>query len=284
MHMLFSCQAAGGVSHCKMELTAALLGIVVGAILGLTGAGGVIVSIPFLVFGLHMPMVVAAPVGLTAVGVATSIGAILAIRAGSMRYKAAGLMAGAGICATPLGRWLAGVVPDEPLMLVFAAVLVLVSARMLVQSSREAKGLVAIRTQSPACRLDPATGRFQWNALCACVFVVIGSIAGLLSGLLGVGGGFIIVPMLLAASDLPMKSVVATSMGVIALVSLTAVVAAACDGKVHWPIALPFAAATVAGMLVGQHYSQRLSGPRLQQGFALLSITCALALCVRALR
>jgi uncharacterized membrane protein YfcA len=108
-----------------------------------------------------------------------------------------------------------------------------------------------------------------------------GAGAGFLSGLLGVGGGFVLVPTLLAFTDLPMKAVVATTMGVLALVSAGVVLNAGAAGQVPWAIAWPFAAGAVAGLLVGRLFADRLSGPRLQQGFALLSLAIALAMLIR---
>jgi uncharacterized membrane protein YfcA len=96
-----------------------------------------------------------------------------------------------------------------------------------------------------------------------------------------VGGGFVLVPTLLAFTDLPMKAVVATTMGVLALVSAGVVVNASMAGQVSWDIALPFAAGAVAGLLVGRLFANRLSGPRLQQGFALLSLAIAAAMLIR---
>lgn len=90
-----------------------------------------------------------------------------------------------------------------------------------------------------------------------------------------------LVPTLLAFTDLPMKAVVATTMGVLALVSAGVVVHAGMAGQVHWAIALPFAAGAVTGLLVGRLFASRLPGPRLQQGFAILSLLIAAAMLIR---
>lgn len=87
----------------EVTLIGAGLGLVIGAILALTGAGGGILAVPLLVFGLGLSMVEAAPVGLLAVGLAASVGALLGLRQGIVRYRAAGFVAGIGILLTPWG-------------------------------------------------------------------------------------------------------------------------------------------------------------------------------------
>ena len=259
-----------------------LLGVVVGLVLALTGAGGAILAVPLLLFGLHLTVAQAAPISLLAVALAAGVGAALALRARTLRYRAAGVMAAAGLLMAPLGQWLAHRLPERPLVLLFAAVLALAATRMLLQANRELRGEEPARPPSTPCRRDPATGRLRWTAPCAGVLVFTGALTGLLSGLLGVGGGFVLVPALLLLTDLTMQGVIATSMGVIALVSLGTAGFAAAQGHVAWSVAAPFAAGAVAGLLAGRAWAQHLRGPRLQQGFAVVSLLVAAGLVVRA--
>lgn len=261
---------------------APLLGTVVGLVLALTGAGGAILAVPLLLFGLHLGMAQAAPIGLTAVALSAGVGAAMALRNRTLRYRAAAVMAAAGLVIAPLGQWLAHRIPDRPLTFIFAAVLALAAGRTLLQATRELRGVETHRGERAPCRLRADTGRLRWTAPCAVSLVGTGALAGLLSGLLGVGGGFVLVPALLAFTDLPMKAVVATSMGVIALVSAGAAASAALQGHLAWDIALPFAGGALAGLLLGQAWAKRLRGPRLQQGFAMLSLLVVASLVVRA--
>jgi uncharacterized membrane protein YfcA len=265
-----------------VPLLAPAFGLVVGLVLALTGAGGAIIGVPLLVFGLHMSLVEAGPVGLLAVALAASLGAMLGLRTRTLRYKAAGLMAASGAVASPFGLWLAHRVPERPLSAAFALVLVAVAWRMLLQASRDLHGLPPPAAKAPPCRLDPMIGKLHWNWGCARALVLAGGAAGFLSGLLGVGGGFILVPTLLAMSDLPMKAVVATSMGVVALVSVVGVVNAGLAGHMPWGVAWPFAAGALMGLLTGRWFAGHVAGPRLQQGFAVLSLGIAVSLLVRA--
>lgn len=257
------------------------LGLAVGLVLALTGAGGAIIAVPLLVFGLHLNMAQAGPVGLLAVTLAAGLGAVLGWRAHVLRYRAAGLMAVAGAATSPFGLWLAQQVPNAPLAMLFAAVLCVVAWRMLAQAARDLRGETVAVAASPPCRLDRVLGRLQWNGACARALILAGAGAGFVSGLLGVGGGFVIVPTLLAVTDLPMKAVIATSMAVLALVSAVGVFTAGVAGYMPWELAWPFACGALAGLLLGRIFSARLAGPRLQQGFAVLSLAVAAGLLVK---
>jgi uncharacterized membrane protein YfcA len=139
------------------------------------------------------------------------------------------------------------------------------------------------RAERAPCLLQADTGRLRWTTPCALSLVGTGALAGLLSGLLGVGGGFVLVPALLAFTNLPMQTVVATSLGVIALVSAGTAASAALQGHLELAIALPFAAGALGGLLLGQLWARRVRGPRLQQGFGVLSLLVAAGLVLRVL-
>ncbi|HEY1132596.1 MAG TPA: sulfite exporter TauE/SafE family protein [Roseateles sp.] len=256
-----------------------LMGGAVGVVLALTGAGGGILAVPLLVFGLHLQMAQAAPVGLLAVGLAASIGALLGLRERAVRYRAALMIGLTGMLFAPLGVRLARELPDEPVMAAFAAVLGWVAWRSLRQRHKPA---AAEASKVPVCAMNPATGRLSWRAPCTAMLALTGGLSGMLSGLLGVGGGFVIVPMLSGISNVPPRGVVATSMAVIALVSLGGVLGAATQGAMAWPVALPFAAGAVLAMLAGRRFSARWSGNRLQQAFGVLAAAVALLMLLRA--
>ena len=259
------------------------LGSVVGLILALTGAGGAIVAVPLLIFGLHLSVPEAAPIALLAVGLSAGLGATLGLREGKVRYKAAGLMALCGVVISPFGIWVAHRVPNTPLTLLFAVVLAYVAVRMFRQARAAPSTEPRPRRTAPQCHLDSATAKLVWTLPCARALAASGVGAGFLSGLLGVGGGFVIVPALRRATDLPMQTIVATSLAVIALVSAGGVAASAIGGHVDWHIALPFAAGALTGMLVGRRFAQHLAGPALQQGFAAFAGVVALGMIVRTL-
>jgi uncharacterized membrane protein YfcA len=258
------------------------LGLVVGVILALTGAGGGILAVPLLVFGLQIGVAQAGPIGLLAVGMAAALGAILGLREGIVRYRAAFLIAVSGMLVAPFGLWLAHRIDNRWLGVLFALVLLLVAARTLHQARQGAASRPPGRA-APPCMRDPLSGRFAWTGRCARALSLAGSAAGLLSGLLGVGGGFVMVPALQRYTNLEMRSVVATSLAVIALVSVSGVLASAASGAMAWPLALPFSAGALFGMLGGRLVSTRLAGPHLQIGFAAVSAAVAIGMIVKSL-
>jgi hypothetical protein len=266
----------------ETQLISSSLGLVVGLILALTGAGGGILAVPLLIFGLHLTVAQAGPISLLAVAIAAGVGAALGLKAGVVRYRAAGMIASTGLVMSPIGIWLAQRIPNTPLTLLFIVVLIYVSVRMLKQAAAELRGDTATAVRAaPPCQVDPAVGRLRWSLPCARALMFSGTLAGLASGLLGVGGGFVIVPALKTVSDLGMRSIVATSLAVLMLVSAGGVAAAALSGHMAWTLALPFAGGAIAGMYVGGLFSNRVAGPRLQQTFAVVAMVVAIGLLLR---
>jgi uncharacterized membrane protein YfcA len=259
------------------------LGVFVGMMMALTGAGGGILSVPLLVFGLNLSIASAGPIGLLAIAVAGSLGAINGLRTKLLRYRAALVMATLGIVLAPVGVYLAQRIPNQPLLIVFASILIVVSIRMLIQAQQEITGNVPKERPAPPCKLDQSIGRLIWSVPCARSLMGSGAVAGLLSGLLGVGGGFIIVPALKKVTDLPMQSIVATSLGVLALISITGVTSAAVAGHLNWSIGIPFAGGAFAGMLLGSVIAKQISGPRIQQAFAVFTFLISLSLLYKAI-
>lgn len=265
-----------------------LLGFTVGIILALTGAGGGILAVPLLVFGAGLRMVEAGPIGLLAVGLAAALGALMGLKSGTVRYKAAMLIAGAGVICSPLGLWLAQRSPNRALTIAFSFILLYVAGRVFQRAKHDGATHPlphgASMSKAPApCQLDGERGKLRWTAPCAWALALSGVVAGILSGLLGVGGGFVMVPALQRATKLGTQSIVATSLAVIALVSIAGVAASAASGHLQWPIALPFAGGALGGMLVGRSIAAKLSGPHLQQAFALVSAAVAVALFIKAM-
>lgn len=263
-------------------LTSLILGSLVGAVLGLTGAGGGILAVPALVVGMGWPMQQASPVALVAVAGSAAIGAIEAFRSRLVRYRAALLMTIAGVPVTALGAHLAHQLSQRLLIECFAGVMLLVALRLLNQ----AVGRGASReTQSPLCvgRMDPNTGRLAWNWPTGAALAGTGALTGLMTGLLGVGGGFVIVPMLRKLTDVSMHGIVATSLMVIALVGSGGVVSTIhAGGSPPVMLTLFFSITTAGGMIVGRVASRHLSARHVQVGFACVLICVSLGMLAKA--
>ena len=264
-----------------MSAVTGLLGAMVGLVLGLTGAGGSIFAVPLLMWGLGGTLPQATPVALLAVCASASFGTIAAWDVALVRYRAAMLMAATSWLLAPFGLRLATRLPLPALLLAFAVVLATVAARMLHQALRAPADASVVRAAvaAPVCQLNPATGRIVWTRAALGVVAGIGAVAGFLAGLLGVGGGFVIVPALRAVSDLTMHSAVATSLMAIALISAGTVAVAAWQGHlIPWLTAVPFVGGALVGMFAGRRLAPRIAGPRLQRVFAVAMLAVALLL------
>jgi uncharacterized membrane protein YfcA len=264
-------------------LTSLILGALVGAVLGLTGAGGGILAVPALVVGMGWPIQQASPVALIAVAGSAAIGAVEAFRRGLVRYRAALLMAVAGAPVTLLGTSLAHKLPQRLLIELFAGVMLLVALRLLTQATGQK---TSEQTMSPICvgRIDPGTGRLAWNWATGAALAGTGALTGLMTGLLGVGGGFVIVPILRKLTNVSMHGVVATSLMVVALVGSGGVVSAMEAGaSPPLMLTLLFSLTTVLGMIVGRGASRRLSARHIQIGFAGVLVCVSLGMMAKAL-
>ncbi len=262
-----------------MALTAVALGALIGLVLAFTGAGGGILAIPALVIGLHLPVQQAGPVGLAAVGIASAVGAAIGLHGHIVRYRAASLIGVMGMLMAPVGVALAQLIPNRPLMAAFAVVMCWIAWRTLKPA---VPGSTDVPDIELPCKVSQAEGRLVWTSSCARALASTGALSGLLSGLLGVGGGFVIVPALIRHTNLDIRSVQATSLAVIALVSVSGVVAAAWHGSMNWAVAVPFSAGATAALLIGQRMSSQLHASHLKQAFAWLCVSVALIMFLKA--
>ncbi|MEY4765481.1 MAG: hypothetical protein RI907_2154 [Pseudomonadota bacterium] len=255
----------------------ALLGALVGGVLALTGAGGGVLAVPLLVLVLHWPLSQAAPTALLAVGLAAAAGALPGLRAGEVRWRAALLMGAAGMLGAPLGVWLSQRLPSRPLLWGFGGLMVWLAWRQWPRAAPPVS-----TAEAPACVVNPHSGRLSWTSPCARAVAGTGLVSGTLSGLIGVGGGFVIVPALQRHTDLAWRQVQLTSLAVIALVAASGVGAGAWQGQLNWPAALPFAAGAIVAMWGGRRWAEGLSPATSQRLFALSCVVVAGLLWARA--
>lgn len=263
-------------------LIAGSIGTFIGVLMGLTGAGGGILSVPLLTLVFHLQVAEASHIALMTIAASATLGAAEGLRRGELRYRAALLIALFGALLSPLGVWLSRLLPNSILVLLFSSVLVYVAVRMLIRA-RGWCGTDQPPQKPPPCRLDQSIGRLIWTRPCARALAGSGAVTGFLSGLLGVGGGFIVVPALQKHTDLPIASAIATSLGVLALVSSAGFVSAAVHGPILWVIALPFATGALAGVLIGGRIKYRISENRIRETFALLAFCVAIGFAFKSL-
>ncbi len=267
------------------------LGLFVGFVLAITGAGGAILSLPLLVFFLHLKIIDAAPISLMAIMLSAGLAAGLGLRSGIVRYKAATLLATFGVLCAPLGVYVAHQLPEKALAILFSIVLLIVSWRsfqkfqtptlLIGDDCDDPNGCDDAEKEEPACAVNPATSKLFWTAPCTKRLILTGGFSGFLSGLLGVGGGFIIVPTLHSISNLETKMIVATSLAVIALVSMASALSYAGHGIILWGIAVPFVSAAVIGMILGRMLHSKIPSHMSVLIFGILSLSIAVLMLIK---
>jgi uncharacterized membrane protein YfcA len=254
-----------------------LFGALVGFSLGLTGGGGAIFAVPLLVYGLHVPTREAVGVSLLTVGCTSLLGFIQRARHDLVEFSTGLLFAGAGMLGAPVGAWLADRIPEAVLLGLFAVLMLVVAVRMWLKAndSNAQSPLLVDNCAGPVCRRDP-DGRLRLNSKCALLLGIVGLGAGILSGLFGVGGGFIVVPALVLFSGMEIQRAIGTSLLAIALISASGTASHLLSGKdLSLGIAGLFTSGSIAGLLAGSWLAQRLAGPTLQKVFAAAIVVVA---------
>ena len=170
----------------EMLILSVFLGALVGIVMGLTGAGGGILAVPLLVFGMHITILEASPAAFLAVGTAAAVGAFFGLKANLVRHRATLLIAGSGILMAPLGVWLARTIDTRLISLLFAGVLGWVAFKTIYEIYQQ-KTEAQLEVAPPFVR-NNFSGQFIWTNSCARALSLSSAIAGILSGLLGVGG------------------------------------------------------------------------------------------------
>jgi uncharacterized membrane protein YfcA len=235
-----------------------------------------------LVYGLSVAPREAIGISLAAVGTTALVGAVQRLQAGEVELGTGVWFAVAGMFGAPLGSWLNGYIPESVLLVLFAGLMVFVAIRMWRQVS------LAVPPGQPAPpseAVDAASrSGLPHTSRRIGLLAVVGLCTGVLSGLFGVGGGFVIVPALVLVSGMAIHRAVATSLVVIALVSAAGVTSYLAAGR---PLALMltglFVLGGIGGMGLGTRLSRRLSGPKLQKGFAVALVAVAAFIMTRNL-
>jgi len=191
---------------------ALLFGSLVGLSLGLTGGGGSILAVPLLLYGLGLSFRDAVMVSLAVVGLTAVYGSVVQRR--KVDWMAGAVLGTGGIFGAPAGAWLGARMPQTVSLLLFAGLMFVIGLRMW-------RGTDDAFHPAIRCQRHP-DGRLHSGWSCAGKMAVAGVLTGVLSGMFGVGGGFLVVPALLAVAALPIDRALATSLVGIALVSASA--------------------------------------------------------------
>lgn len=217
-------------------------GSLVGFSLGLVGGGGSILAVPAMVYlvGVASPHVA---IGTSAVAVA--VNAMMSLgshaRSGTVKWRCAAVFAGAGVLGAALGSTIGQMIDGEMLLSAFAVLMLVVGALMLKR--RNAVGLP-----------DVVLGRDNFGKL-----VIFGLGAGLLAGFFGIGGGFLIVPGLIAATGMPIINAIGSSLFAVSAFGVTTAGNYAFSGLVDWPVAALFIVGGFLGSAIGARVARRLA-------------------------
>lgn len=246
-----------------MILVAIALGLVIGVSLGALGGGGSILAVPALVYGLGQPVRDAVPTSLMVVGGSAVAGALSHLRSGKVPWRSALLFGAAGIAGSFGGAWMNRRFEENVLLIGFSALMVVAAGAMLRKSAPRDEAS-AVKSCENAWRERPA------------MVIAVGIGVGVLTGLFGVGGGFILVPAWTLAMGCPVQVSVGASLLVIVLNSAGGLVAHLGSGSIDLVVALPFTAAAIAGAVAGERLADRVAGARLTRWFAYLLVGVAL--------
>jgi len=224
------------------------LAVFVGVALGLLGGGGSILTVPLLAYVAGMDAKQAIATSLLVVGVTSAIGAVTHARAGRVQWRTGLIFGAAGMAGAYAGGVLARFIPGTVLLSGFAVMMIATAIAML-------RGRTAVdRPQSRPTLPVPK-------------IIAEGLVVGLVTGLVGAGGGFLVVPALALLGGLPMPIAVGTSLIVIAMKSFAGLGGYLSSVQINWTVALAVTAAAVVGALVGARLTAMVNPDALRKAF-----------------
>ena len=261
------------------QLIGYLLAVLVGISLGLIGSGGSILTVPILVYVMAVEPVLATAYSLFIVGSTALVGGMQSARLKKVDFKTAIIFGIPSIVAVYLTRaYLVPYLPDEifkiqsfvltksiALMLLFATVMILASFSMIRPSK------IVIVENSPMVYNYP-------------MILIEGTLVGVLTGLVGAGGGFLIIPALVLLAKMPMKLAVGTSLFIIAAKSLLGFLGDLKGNElIDWHLLMYFTTASVIGIFIGISFSKRVEGAKLKTGFGWFVLTMGIYIVLKEL-
>lgn len=218
-------------------------GALVGFVLGLVGGGGSILAVPLMVYlvGVRSPHMA---IGTSALAVAANaaLGLTNHARHGNVKWRCALVFASSGIAGAAIGSTMGKAFDGQKLLFLFALVMIVVGILMLRRRGHLGDSTVRLGRENAGKLVGYGLG------------------AGLFSGFFGIGGGFLIVPGLIAATGMPMLNAVGSSLVAVTTFGLTTAANYALSGLVDWWLALVFVAGGLLGSLLGTRAAKRLSG------------------------
>lgn len=245
-----------------MEILGYIGALFIGTTLGLIGGGGSILTVPVFVYLLSIEPVPATAYSLFVVGLTALVGSIAFMKKGLVSYRTAVVFAiPAFIAVFATRKFIVPAIPadiftidsfifskDLFVMLLFAALMIAASVSMIKNKKKETENVKELEFNYP-------------------LIIIEGIVVGILTGLVGAGGGFLIVPALVLLAKLPMKMAVGTSLLIIAVKSLFGFAGDIGNMPIDWQLLAIFSAIAVAGILIGSYLSKYVPGEKLKPAF-----------------
>jgi len=246
-----------------MEIVGYIASILIGISLGLIGSGGSILTVPVLVYLFSVDAVAATAYSLFIVGFTSAVGSVGYFRKGLVNIKTALVFGIPSIAAVFLTRaYIVPAIPKEVftlgsfvvtksiLMMLFFAILMVAASYSMIKKEKKKK------------EEDLGPQKFNYP-----IILVEGAIVGMVTGIVGAGGGFLIIPALVLLSKLPMKEAVGTSLVIIAAKSLIGFFGEGGETIINWVLLAEVSAFAAAGIFIGIFFSKKIDGAKLKPIF-----------------
>lgn len=264
-----------------MEIVGYVASALIGISLGLIGGGGSILTVPVLVYLFHVNAVEATAYSLFIVGTTSLVGTFPKYKQGLVNIKTGLIFGAPSIAAVYLTRkFLVPAIPDEIftlgtlivsksilMMLLFAILMVFASVSM-IRSNNKSKNQ----------HTDKTTTGFNYPMI-----LIEGAVVGVLTGLVGAGGGFLIIPALVLFTGLQMKEAVGTSLMIIAAKSLIGFTGDLGHFEMNWNLLLIVTAIAIAGIFTGNYLSTKIDGAKLKTGFGWFVLVMGIYILIKEL-
>jgi len=250
-----------------MSVFGALLALVVGLVLGLLGGGGSILAVPTFLYVFHVEPKPAIAMSLVVVGMSALVGFLTHWRQGTVNVRIAVLFGGLAMVGAFAGARLARFVPASVQLGLFA-IFALTAAIMMLRDSLR-----------PLRVAPPPNGAGRFSPMLAVQAVGV----GVLTSLIGAGGGFVIVPALVLVAAIPVKEAIGSSLLIIAMNATSGVVGYLGQVAFDWSLVAWFTGIAAVGAVTGTRFMRRVSAARIKQGFAIMILVLGAYLVVRRL-
>lgn len=265
-------------------LVAAAIGLVIGAVVGGLGGGGGVLTVPALVYLLGQTAQDATTGSVLIVGI-TSLAGVAARWRGGVDFRLALAFGVVGVPAAWLGSAVNRHTSQPVLLLAFAGLTVVAAAAMLLDArttgtDADEAGPAGTARPATAVLAHPTTRQRTARAL---KILTCGAAVGFLTGFLGVGGGFLVVPALVVAIGLPLRTAIGTSQLIIVGNAVASVASRADHLHLDWQVLAPFTAAAVVATIAGKYVADRLTADALTRAFAVMLVGVGLFVAVRTL-